>query len=838
MVMNLITAVCCLFILYVTFSYSKLLWRLWKFLNSWAANSSLFDLTQTYPGLKSLNDNYERELCEFEGIGTKSKVRAENVYSRSNIAHAIGINLKAISSASGLISGLGVLGTFIGLTISVFMFNSNSSEAIMRSIQLLLGGMGTAFLTSVIGMGASSLYIKYQKKLYNRFDIAIDNWCKELDQKNYLSDIDLLRRENAANQQALVEKLQALQALSTEQHTAHMESIKEMAGQVKEQTQSITGQVKTLNETVSVQGTSLETLSKEVTESTENGKKLLEAMITFDDEGNAITPGDMLNNLYDESEKQSRSLESFTTDLSNELNASLGRTMDTSIVPLIQDLEKSHKLFNEKLDQLASNIQSPATDMVTTVVDELKSSMKQMTGEFKDTISHDTINQMESLSDSLSKTSTMLNEIPQTMQLMTSAIAENFNSIKDIIMGLQSAVESQQKDMLSNSKATNDAVISEMKIRFEELMTSVASTLSNLNEQHNELITQQDENAKGTIKLMSESVNDNVSNMKEAFGNLQATLVSQQKDLITSSKTANEAVVNEMKARFEELMTSVAGTLSSLNEQHNNLISKQDDTAKDTIRLMSESVSTNVANMKEAFSGMQSSAASQQQAVMASLKKANEEMAASMKTKFESLSSAISATLTNLNEQQNNLINGQGRSTREIERLLTSFSESVNKMKQTNLETQQVLVKVQTIGSHLEESTERFNSLSALMKETSEGLMSQQKENMQQYKEVQAANQETVDNINEALDTTKQLIDEYTQQYEVIKQGLTGIFEEISKGLQDYSATLRTSTGDALSEYSSALEKSTKGLQNIAEALNESAEELSDGVDKLKGFRR
>lgn len=836
--MNLITAVCCLFILYVTFSYSKLLWRLWKFLNSWAANSSLFDLTQTYPGLKSLNDNYERELCEFEGIGTKSKVRAENVYSRSNIAHAIGINLKAISSASGLISGLGVLGTFIGLTISVFMFNSNSSEAIMRSIQLLLGGMGTAFLTSVIGMGASSLYIKYQKKLYNRFDIAIDNWCKELDQKNYLSDIDLLRRENAANQQALVEKLQALQALSTEQHTAHMESIKEMAGQVKEQTQSITGQVKTLNETVSVQGTSLETLSKEVTESTENGKKLLEAMITFDDEGNAITPGDMLNNLYDESEKQSRSLESFTTDLSNELNASLGRTMDTSIVPLIQDLEKSHKLFNEKLDQLASNIQSPATDMVTTVVDELKSSMKQMTGEFKDTISHDTINQMESLSDSLSKTSTMLNEIPQTMQLMTSAIAENFNSIKDIIMGLQSAVESQQKDMLSNSKATNDAVISEMKIRFEELMTSVASTLSNLNEQHNELITQQDENAKGTIKLMSESVNDNVSNMKEAFGNLQATLVSQQKDLITSSKTANEAVVNEMKARFEELMTSVAGTLSSLNEQHNNLISKQDDTAKDTIRLMSESVSTNVANMKEAFSGMQSSAASQQQAVMASLKKANEEMAASMKTKFESLSSAISATLTNLNEQQNNLINGQGRSTREIERLLTSFSESVNKMKQTNLETQQVLVKVQTIGSHLEESTERFNSLSALMKETSEGLMSQQKENMQQYKEVQAANQETVDNINEALDTTKQLIDEYTQQYEVIKQGLTGIFEEISKGLQDYSATLRTSTGDALSEYSSALEKSTKGLQNIAEALNESAEELSDGVDKLKGFRR
>ena len=120
------------------------------------------------------------------------------------------------------------------------------------------------------------------------------------------------------------------------------------------------------------------------------------------------------------------------------------------------------------------------------------------------------------------------------------------------------------------------------------------------------------------------------------------------------------------------------------------------------------------------------------------------------------------------------------------------------------------------------------------MTETSNKLFSQQKETMLQYQKVQEANQDTVDDITKALSNTRYMIDEYSQQYETIKSGLQDIFAQINKGLQEYSATLRTSTADALSEYSNALANSTKGLHNIAEALNETAEELSDGVDKIK----
>lgn len=629
--MNILTAVCCVAIILIAYKYWLPLKRLRNFINAWDECKDAQDIERQYAGMKEIDDGYQETMFVLDDSQKKTTSHAEDFYYRRNIARVIGVNLKAISSAPGLISGLGVLGTFIGLTVSVALFDTDSSEAIMKSIKVLLGGMGTAFLTSVFGMVLSSLYIWQQKKIYNNLDIVTAKWGKILDNKNYISELELLRMENVRQQNAMMDKLIAIHDSSEKQQKVYSDGLSELKKQ---------------NE--------------------DYQKNVMDAIIGYDEDGNSIKPGDMLQNLYEESEKQSQALESFTTDLSNELNASLGKTMDTSIVPLIRDLENSHKVFNEKLDTLSSNIQSPATDMVSTVVGELKTSMQQMTSEFKDSISTDTLRQMETLADNLTKSSDVLNEIPHTMQMMTKSVTDSFANIKGIIGQLQSSVESQQTDMVEKSRS------------------------------------------------------------------------------------------------------------------------------------------------------------------------ANEEMTASMNARLNEIMNVIQTTMAKLNEQQNGLIEGQGKSTREIANLLTTFEASINRMKQTNVETAETLVRVQKIGENLDESANRVKEMSATMKTVSDTLIAQQKESMQKYKEVQDANQDTVDNINATLKTTQQLITDYTEQYAIIQKGLKDIFAEITKGLQDYSTTLSKSTGEALGVYSNALDKSTKGLQNIAEALNESAEELTDGVDKLK----
>lgn len=629
--MNILTVVCCAVIVLIAFKYYLPLMKLEKFINAWDKCNEAQDIESQYVGMKEINDDYQETMFTLGDRQKKTTSHAEDFYYIRNIARVIGVNLKAISSAPGLISGLGVLGTFIGLTMSVTSFNSDTSEAIMGSIKILLSGMGTAFITSVLGMGFSSIYIWQQKKIYNNLDIITARWNKILDDKYYISELELLRMENVRQQNAMMDRLQAIHDSSEKQQKAYFEGLSDLKKQ---------------NE--------------------DYQKNVMDAIIGYDEEGNSIKPGDMLQNLYEESEKQSQALESFTTDLSNELNASLGKTMDTSIVPIIRDLENTHKVFNDKLDALSFGIQTPATDMVTSVVGELKTSMQQMTTEFKDSISTDTLKQMETLADNLTKSSDVLNGIPQTMQMMAESVNNSFANIKDIIGQLQTAVESQQTEMVEKSKS------------------------------------------------------------------------------------------------------------------------------------------------------------------------ANEEMSASMNARLNEVMNVIQATMTKLNEQQNGLIDNQGKSTREIANLLNSFETSINRMKQANVETAHTLVRVQKIGENLDESANNVKEMSATMKDISDTLIDQQKESMEKYKEVQNANQGTVDNINATLKTTQQLITEYTQQYAIIQKGLKDIFAEISKGLQDYSTTLSKSTGDALGVYSNALDKSTKGLQNIAEALNESAEELTDGVDKLK----
>lgn len=629
--MNILTVVCCAAIVLIAYKYWLPLRKLKNFINAWDDCKDAQEIESQYNGMKEINDGYQETMFTLDDSQKKTTSHAEDFYYRRNIARVIGVNLKAISSAPGLISGLGVLGTFIGLTVSVTLFDSDSSEAIMKSIKILLGGMGTAFLTSVFGMVLSSLYIWQQKKILNNLDIVTAKWGKTLDDKNYISELELLRMENVRQQNAMMDKLKAIHESSEKQQKVYSDGLSELKKQ---------------NE--------------------DYQKNVMDAIIGYDEEGNSIKPGDMLQNLYEESEKQSQALESFTTDLSNELNASLGKTMDVSIVPLIRDLENSHRVFNEKLDTLSSNIQSPATDMVSTVVGELKTSMQQMTSEFKDSISTDTIKQMDTLADNLTKSSDVLNEIPHTMQMMTKSVTDSFANIKDIIGQLQTSVESQQTEMVEKSKSANDEMTASMNARLNEIMN------------------------------------------------------------------------------------------------------------------------------------------------------------------------VIQTTMTKLNEQQNGLIEGQGKSTREIANLLTTFEASINRMKQTNVETAETLVRVQKIGENLDESANRVKEMSATMKTVSDTLIAQQKESMEKYKEVQDANQDTVDNINATLKTTQQLITDYTEQYAIIQEGLKDIFAEITKGLQDYSTTLSKSTGDALGVYSNALDKSTKGLQNIAEALNESAEELTDGVDKLK----
>jgi len=91
---------------------------------------------------------------------------AETYFNDSSIlSHRI--NVRYWYALPGILVGLGIFGTFIGLTLGLSQLKTDSIENIQSGIDMLMSGMTTAFSTSVWGMGFSLLFNWYEKKRFN-----------------------------------------------------------------------------------------------------------------------------------------------------------------------------------------------------------------------------------------------------------------------------------------------------------------------------------------------------------------------------------------------------------------------------------------------------------------------------------------------------------------------------------------------------------------------------------------------------------------------------------------------------------------------------------------------
>lgn len=314
-----------------------------------------------------------------------------------------------------------------------------------------------------------------------------------------------------------------------------------------------------------------------------------------------------------------------------------------------------------------------------------------MANEFRDSISKQTLTQIETLTDNLTKSGELLNTLPMTMQMMADKVTASFNEVSQVVGGIQTNVAKQQSDMIENTKI------------------------------------------------------------------------------------ANEQLTGDFQQKFSEMASLQQSVLTKMSEQ--------------------------------------------------------------MDTTMRSVISQLETAIGGLNEQQNSLSDTHARSTREIERLLQAFAQSVANMHNANSESSEMLVSIKRAGDNLNESTDKLKTLAASLDTASTAVVEQQKEATAKFVEMQQENLNIISQLSTALSDAKNMVDSYTSDFETLKGGMKEVFKGINDGLKDYSATLRESTGDALAEYSDALTKSTDGLKNIAAALEESAEELSDSIDKFKRLR-
>ena len=486
------------------------------------SDDTLNELKETK--IASIAESYAETICIDITERKQTNTPALEIFSEFSTCSAHKINLRLLDTAAGTLVGLGLLGTFLGLTLGIKDFDSSSTQNIQKSIQLLLSGMGTAFITSLVGMLLSMIYSLCDKYWRNRLSKHLHVLTKKLDSLYYIDD----RTLDDLNEQALAKSIAS--------------TMKEV---VEHEMRSV---VNALNE-----------------------------KLTYNNEsGEATTIANAIREILKENQEQSKALKSFSTYLAIELNNGfdevLSRQMQQKILPLMENVDATTKAIVEHIDQMASQVSSPATDMIQTVVDELKNSMSEMMKEFSSGLSGSATNELETLAHQLGTAAQSMADFPNnmahissTLQVMIEEVKNTVSEISHTSANANSTAMQQMQEQITFATSAISAAIAEVK----DVMSGISQSSQ---EQSNQMVSKLADAAEkmgtflsGTISTLSLSVQQSVKSITDDVNNKQADLIALQEDTTSQTKKLLETF-NTGLDRLEKMNEYITGTMNMFQQ--------------------------------------------------------------------------------------------------------------------------------------------------------------------------------------------------------------------------------------------------------------------------------
>jgi hypothetical protein len=260
-------------------------------------------------------------------------------------------------------------------------------------------------------------------------------------------------------------------------------------------------------------------------------QKLTEVLIELkndyystDENGHKIKPGNILRDIYEESTKQSKALQSFSTDLANKVEAGFEKIISTPDQGVILELQS----VKSSIENLGSKLQDPTTEMTQNVVKALQDSLGSMIDEFKASMSGSTKTELEHLISLLSQAGGSLTDFPAKLQGMTNNLNENFRE-------LQAVIQQISKQTLSQSEQSTE----QMRKQVEEMSEILKSKVGDLQIGQEVLMTKQSENLQVSDKLLT-SFNSSIQKMNELSIDVTSTISQFKNVQLEFNKTSEQ----------------------------------------------------------------------------------------------------------------------------------------------------------------------------------------------------------------------------------------------------------------------------------------------------------
>lgn len=440
------------------------------------------------------------------------------------------------SVLGNIASTIGVLGTFVGISIGLWKFNPND---ITSSVPLLLSGMKIAFATSIIGM-AASIFMKYIA-LKNEDEENIDDIMELFNTMIAESrNVNNTLIENQKQTENVLNKVSEIWASHQENLTVELKSeILNLNNNTISKQEELIGEFKKLGECFTLLNSGVNNLltwQENYKETIENTTKELETVIqTIHNADESIESISKNSSLIKENNEK-------LSEVLKEINKTQNVIIDSnkSIIEISNTAKESIPQINEHFTNI-DNRTKESTAYLQTLISENLNNIKSYLEKITE--------------DVLSKTTQSIYENNRQFKY---EISEHISQCKMLIYSLKDLIPDINEHLLSTQKRFNKTLI-----HFnEEVQNSLRENTLEINKQV-QLLKENTANINNTLDDTISLSTKRLENITVATSNQIKTMAEEMEKLCVRKI---EKLDNTLIEEFTDALSCLAGQLVTISE--------------------------------------------------------------------------------------------------------------------------------------------------------------------------------------------------------------------------------------------------------------------------------
>lgn len=440
------------------------------------------------------------------------------------------------SVLGNIASTIGVLGTFVGISIGLWKFNPNN---ITSSVPLLLSGMKIAFATSIIGM-AASIFMKYIA-LKNEDEENIDDIMELFNTMIAESrNVNNTLIENQKQTENVLNKVSEIWASHQENLTVELKSeILNLNNNTISKQEELIGEFKKLGECFTLLNSGVNNLltwQENYKETIENTTKELEIVIqTIHNADESIESISKNSSLIKENNEN-------LSEVLKEINKTQNVIIDSnkSIIEISNTAKESIPQINEHFTNI-DNRTKESTAYLQTLISENLNNIKSYLEKITE--------------DVLSKTTQSIYENNRQFKY---EISEHISQCKMLIYSLKDLIPDINEHLLSTQKRFNKTLI-----HFnEEVQNSFKENTYEINKQV-QLLKENTANINNTLDDTISLSTKRLENITVATSNQIKTMAEEMEKLCVRKI---EKLDNTLIEEFTDALSCLAGQLVTISE--------------------------------------------------------------------------------------------------------------------------------------------------------------------------------------------------------------------------------------------------------------------------------